>query len=160
MQGEEMQLTLDSWDKSVRAEIGRGRSDAIALQKFFGRQNSFFESKFSSLKVSTVPKQNNQEDNDDSWNECSDEDYDDFDDDQSCEEDRDDICHDEQSADEEHAYDSDEDADELLHTNGIQPFDHKVTGSHLMSSVPPLPPILDVAPQSTCDFANIPSVEI
>lgn len=147
MHGEEMNLTLDSWDKSVRAEIGRGRSDAIALQKSFGRQNSYFERKFSSLKLRSTPKENKKEDYEDSCDDYSDEEYDDYDDsDQSREEDLDDINFSdrEPSPDEKHVYDSGDDM------NGGQP----------MVSVPPLPPILDASPQSTSDFANIPTVEI
>eukprot|EP01083_Nonionella_stella_P036047 98373_1 len=37
MEGETRKLALESWEKSVRAEIGRARSDAIAMQKSFGR---------------------------------------------------------------------------------------------------------------------------
>jgi hypothetical protein len=37
MEGEERRLALDSWEKGIRAEIGRGRSDAIAMQKAFSR---------------------------------------------------------------------------------------------------------------------------
>uniref|UniRef100_A0A6S8WZ86 Uncharacterized protein n=1 Tax=Chaetoceros debilis TaxID=122233 RepID=A0A6S8WZ86_9STRA len=36
MEGETRKLALESWEKSVRAEIGRGRSDAIAMQRSFG----------------------------------------------------------------------------------------------------------------------------
>lgn len=40
MYGDERTNALNSWDKSVKAEIGRGRSDAIAMQKAAGRYNS------------------------------------------------------------------------------------------------------------------------
>ncbi len=36
MEGDARNAALESWEKSVRAEIGRGRLDAIAMQKAFG----------------------------------------------------------------------------------------------------------------------------
>jgi len=40
MHGEQRKQALDAWEKPVKAEIGRGRSDAIAMQKAFGRFNT------------------------------------------------------------------------------------------------------------------------
>ncbi len=36
MEGDARNAALESWEKPVKAEIGRGRSDAIAMQKAFG----------------------------------------------------------------------------------------------------------------------------
>lgn len=36
MEGDDRKVALDSWEKSVKAELGRGRSDAIAMQKACG----------------------------------------------------------------------------------------------------------------------------
>ena len=40
MDGEEGKVVVESWDKTVQAEIDRGRSDALAMRKAFSRFNS------------------------------------------------------------------------------------------------------------------------
>ena len=155
LQGEEMTLALDSWDKSVRAEIGRGRSDAIALQKSFGRRNSSSNSKFSSLQVDSTSKNMTSNESEDSWNDGDDGDYDDeYHSDQSFKEyDDDGNDKDDDEPLNDYEYNSDQEIEgspqssEHVRTDDDASKQNKLIEN---SSLPPLPP----------EFAHIPSVEI
>jgi len=69
MQGDARKTMLDSWEKSIKAEIGRGRSDAIAMQKALGRfHSSLARQKNSPLEAVVV----NEEEEEASWNEVGD----------------------------------------------------------------------------------------
>jgi hypothetical protein len=77
MEGEERKHALDSWEKGVRAEIGRGRSDAIAMQKASSRFKSTSRPnpKFAENDIDqrAVPEEGTRI----TWNETADEEDDD-----------------------------------------------------------------------------------
>ena len=156
MEGESRRFALESWENPVRAEIGRGRSDAIAMQKAFGRLNS------SVSRQTSAPAAHDDKCRSDANGDVE------LDDDEEEEEEGSWDEGDGGNEDEEEEDDEDEDEDEDMDAQNYEAQDevqgavnevpHNGEIDHHMIEydmvIPPLPAIDDT------DYAHIPTVEI
>ena len=137
MDGEDRKLALDSWDKTVKAEIGRGRSDAIAMQKAFGRSRS----SISRNALSTTKDDDQVADDDEEESLNTDED---IEEDEELPEDR------------EEDEDTPEDEIGETHNDVASEFmAYQATQDESNLEVPPLPPV-----QNDIDYTNVLTVEL